>query len=312
VLRKQAAQNIWTAVAIGHQQASVAQVERRGPNLPLVHFCASFRKADNDLSTLRGLRLAIPKRSSAGTTLLGRGQYEVHLVPSPNVPANERAQAVRWQLQDRIDYSAEEASVDVIEVPSDPARATEVKQLFAVSARSATIRQRIAAFHGAKLPLSAIDIPELAQRNIAQLYEIDAHAVGLLSLGEEGSLLTFSHGGELLVARQIDITLSQLQDATGSNFEPVMERIGLEIQRTYDHIDRQFNYAGVSRVLVTPLAKEFGAIEYLAANLSVRVQPINLHEVLDLSAVPEASDPMWQTTHLHTIGAALRAENPVS
>lgn len=298
----------WTAITLGPRHASVAQIERRGAALPQVRFCASFQKAATDLATLKGLRAAIPKRKAVAAMLLNRAEYEIHQVESPGVPRAELASAVRWKLQDQLDYPAQEACVDVLVVPSDPNRAAEVKQLFAVAARSEIIRERIHAFHGAKLPLSVIDIPELAQRNIAQLYESDAQTLGLLAFTEEGSLLTFTLGGELLVARQFDLTLSQLLDAVKENFEPIMERVALEIQRTYDHVDRRFHFAGVSRVLVSPLPKGFGVIEYLTANLSIPIQSMELGEVLDLSAVPEARDPLWQTRHLHVMGAALREQ----
>ncbi len=297
---------VLTAIALGDRHANVAQVEHREPNLPLVHYCASFQKEQTDLATLENVRLAMPRRDAVGTTLLNHGQYELHQVEAPNVPKAELAQAVRWKLQEQLEYPADEASVDIVEVPSDPNRAADVKQLFAVSARNEVIRQRIQDFHAAKLPLSIIDIPELAQRNIARLYESDARAVGVLAFMAEGSLLTFVHGGELLVARQFDVTLSQLLEAAAENFEPTMERVALEIQRTYDHVDRRFHYAGVSRVMVSPLPKGSGAIEYLSANLSIRVQQIDLNEILDLSAVAQAQDPLWQTRHLHVIGAALR------
>ncbi len=85
-----------------------------------------------------------------------------------------------------------------------------------------------------------------------------------------------------------------------------VERIALEIQRTCDHVDRRFNYAGVARVLVSPLPQGLGVLEYLSANLAVRVQQLDLNEVLDLSALPEARDALWQAHHLSAIGAALR------
>ncbi|MFN0313613.1 MAG: agglutinin biogenesis protein MshI [Burkholderiales bacterium] len=298
----------WTAFALGPQHAGVAQVERRARQLPRVRYCASFQKAASDEATLKGLRAALPKHKAAATMLLSRTEYNIHQVESPGVPRAELAGAVRWKLQEQLDYPVLDASVDVLEVPRDPNRAAEAKQLFAISARGEIIRSRIQAFHAAKLPLSVIDIPELAQRNIAQLYESGVRAVGLLVFTEEGSLLTFTLGGELLVARQFELTLSQLLNTEKENFEPIMERVALEIQRTYDHVDRRFHFAGVSRVLLSPLPAGLGVAEYLKANLSIPIEPMELSEVLDLSAVPEARDPLWQTRHLHVMGAALREQ----
>lgn len=299
-------ETVLTAYALGASRVDVAQVRRAAPNRPSVLFCGTVTQGESALATFKQVKTRLPKRASLGALLLTKGQYDLHQVEAPNVPIEERAQAVKWQLQDQLDFPAEQACVDVVEVPADPQRAADSKQLFAVCARDTVIRAHIEACHGARLPLSIIDVPEMAVRNIARLYEADDRAVGLLSLSDDGSLLTFTHRGELLVAREFDVTLTQVLESTGESFEPTMERVALEIQRTCDHIDRRFHYAGVARVLVSPLPKGLGVLEYLCANLSVRVQQIDLSEVVDLSALPEARDALWQARHLRSIGAALR------
>lgn len=298
-----------TAYVPGPSGLIAARVRCAPPERPRVLFCASLPAADSR-DQFKQARARLPKGQTSGSLLLGRDQYQIHLVDAPNVPPEERAQAVKWKLQDQLAFPAEEACVDVIEVPGDPNRANEIKQLFVMVARQDLIRTYIEDSHRAKLPLSVIDVPEMAQRNIARLYEADARAVGLLCIAHEGSLLTFTHKGELLVARELEITLPQVLEATGDAFEPLMERIALEVQRTCDHVDRRFHFAGVSRVLVSPLPKGLGVVEYLVANLSVRVQQIDLTEVLDLNDIADARDAIWQAQHLHALGAALR-EPPV-
>lgn len=305
-MQQENTETVLTAYALGEARIDVAQVRCRAPGRPSVLFCLSVERAARPESSFKKIKARLPRRPTLGALLLARGQYQFHQVDSPDVPEAERAQAVKWQLQDQLDYPVEQACVDVVPVPSDPNRAAESTQVFAVSARDAVIRAQIEACHQAKLPLSIIDVPELASRNIAHLYETDGRAVGLLSLSDEGSLLTFTHRGEMLVARELDVTLTQVLEATGEHFEPTMERIALEIQRTCDHVDRRFNYAGVARVLVSPLPQGLGVLEYLSANLAVRVQQLDLNEVLDLSALPEARDALWQAHHLSAIGAALR------
>lgn len=305
-MKERSLQSVLTAYALADSRVDVAQVRREAPNRPSVLFCATVEQPQQGAPDFKRIRALLPRRPSKGALLLARGQYQLHQVDAPKVPVPERAQAVKWLLQDQLNYPAEEACVDVLEVPTDPQRATETRQLFAVCAHDGVIRQHIQACHGAKLPLSIIDVPEMAVRNIAHLYETDGRAVGLLALSDQGSLLTFTHRGDLLVAREFDVTLSQVLDASGDNFEATMERVALEIQRTCDHVDRRFNYAGVARVLVSPLPRGLGVLEYLSANLAVRVQQLDLNEVVDLSSIADGRDALWQARHLQAVGAALR------
>ena len=103
--------------------------------------------------------------------------------------------------------------------------------------------------------LGVIDIPEMAQRNIAALYEQDGRALALLALDESGGLLTFTSDGELYLARRIEITVGQLQDANESLRQQYLDRLELEMQRSIDHFDRQFKNITVNRLLVSAAEK---------------------------------------------------------
>ncbi len=80
----------------------------------------------------------------------------------------------------------------------------------------------------------------------------------------------------------------------------------LELQRSFDHFDRQFSYVTVSRLLLAPLAVDIGLDRHLIENLDVPVQALDLAEVLDFPGAPELRDPARQGFRLHIIGAALR------
>lgn len=307
-MSKNISPTVVTAISFDDQHANAVQLERTESGICRLVFCGQVPKGESNQQALRQLRNIIPRRKSLGTTLLNAGQYEVHQVEAPDVPRAELAQAVRWKLQDQLTYPADEASVDVVDIPSDPNRAAETKSLYAVSARNDVIRTRVVDFHAAGVPLAIIDIPEMAQRNVALLCQKDARAVGLLAFTPSGALLTFVHGGELMMARSLDVTFDQLIDARGEAFESLLERVALELQRTYDHVDRRFNYAGVSRVVITPFPPGHGAAEYLANNLSFPLQQVDLNELMDLSAAEQSKDALWQTRNLHLLGAALREE----
>src|SRR6185312_4544723 len=116
-------------------------------------------------------------------------------------------------------------------VPVDKSAPARTHSMYAIAARNQVIEQRQALFADAKIPLGVIDIPEMAQRNIAAYFEPEGRGVALLSFDADGGLLTVSHAGELYLSRRIDITLSQLQDADEQVRHASFERITLELQR---------------------------------------------------------------------------------
>jgi len=177
----------------------------------------------------------------------------------------------------------------------------------AIAARNQLIGQRQALFDEANLPLSIIDIPEMAQRNIAALLEPEGRGLALLSFDAEGGLLTISFSGELYLARRIDVSSSQLAQADADARSALFDRITLELQRSLDHFDRQYHFITVSRLVLAPM-EESGLQEYLSTNLYIPVENLNLEAVLDLSKYPELKSPAAQQRYFLTLGAALRHE----
>jgi MSHA biogenesis protein MshI len=214
--------------------------------------------------------------------------------------------AVRWKLKDLLDYPVDAATVDVADVPTDNSGARRSHYVYAVSARNERIAACMKAFHDAGFPLDAIDVPEMAQRNIARLLEEPGRGLAMLVFDDRGGLLTFTAGGELYMARQTDITLAQLTGLTGGTRDGVLDRLVLELQRSLDHFDRQFSYITLSRLLLAPLPADLGVQEYLAENLYVPVQTFDLSEVLEFPGAPELRDPERQSYRLQLIGGALR------
>jgi MSHA biogenesis protein MshI len=268
--------------------------------------CESYSKKGPEVDVLRRLRGTLRANRYRCSALLSPGQYQMQLVEAPNVQAQELRSAVRWKLKDLLDYPVDQATVDVAEVPQDPSGAGRGHYVYAVSARNEQIAARMRLFHEARMPLDAIDVPEMAQRNVAALFEEPARGLAMLVFGDYGGMLTFTSGGELYMARQTDISLSQLTALSQATRDQVLERLVLELQRSLDHFDRQFSYVTLSRLLLAPLPPELGVQEYLADNLYLPVQTFDLAEVMDLPGAPELREPERQPFRLHILGAALR------
>jgi MSHA biogenesis protein MshI len=297
----------WLSVALHADRIDLAQVQFQAGARPAVRLCDSVARNGTDLDALAKVRRSVNPRAVRLSHLLGTGQYQMQMVEAPAVPAQELRQAVRWKLKDLLDYPVDAATVDVADIPTDPAGAARGHFVHAVSARNDQIAVRMKLFHDARLPLQAIDVPEMAQRNIARLFEEPGRGLALLAFDEHGAMLTFTAGGELYMSRYTDITVAQLASSSPDTREQSLERLVLELQRSLDHFDRQFSYVTLSRLLVAPVPVD--ALErHLADNLYLPVQTLDLSPVLDLSAVAGLRDPMQQSGRLHLLGAALRAE----
>jgi MSHA biogenesis protein MshI len=178
--------------------------------------------------------------------------------------------------------------------------------VFAISARNEHIAARMKLFRDAKFPLEAIDVPEMAQRNVASLFEESGRGLALLAFDDYGGLLTVTAGGQLYMARHTDITSEQLIDTRSDSHAQTLERLVLELQRTLDHFDRQHGSVTLSRLLIAPLAADVGLDAHLAQNLDLPVETLDLGSVLDFEGAPELRDQTRQGYRLHIIGAALR------
>lgn len=241
------------------------------------------------------------------STVLGSGEYQLLMVDAPNVPAEELKAAIRWRVKDTLSYQVDDAMIDVLQIPAGKQGAERAQSLYVVAAPNEVIKKRIALFEDAKLDLDVIDIREMAQRNIAALFENEGRGLALLAFDESGGILTFSGGGELYVARRIEISLGQLQDADDGLRQQVFDRLELEVQRSLDYFDRQFNHIAVSRLLVA-VPRKVGLVEVLRGSLDVPVERLDLARVMDMTAVPELDSDEAQVDAFYVLGAALRVE----
>ena len=239
------------------------------------------------------------------STLMPPGEYQLLLVDTPSVPQAELKTAVRWRVKDLLDYRVDEATVDVLEVPPDPSAGGRSRWTYAVAARNDAIKRCIGRFDAAEIPLSVIDIAETAQRNIASLFETAGQGLAFLTVEPKQSLLTINFNGELYLARRIDIGIDDLQSEGENSREDSLARMALELQRSFDHFDRQFPFVRIARLALGPEPRDTGLGAHLAQNLDIAVEATHLHDVIAFGE--EASLDEQSTWELFPVlGAALR------
>jgi MSHA biogenesis protein MshI len=300
------------AVCLHDGGISAASVKRTHEGLPEIEWIDFV-----PVQTASAMRLSLEelaeKSGSAHYTcsnLLTKAEYQLSLLDAPDVPETEWKSAIRWRLKDVLDFPATDATIDVLSIPVHENATGQNSALYVVAARNQVIKERQALFDAANIQLTVIDIPEMAQRNIAALLESPERALALLSFDAQGGLLTITCDGELYVARRMEISALHLESANQEQKRELSERLTVELQRTLDHFERQFRHIVLSRMVLGPMAASAAADlqDYLSASLYVPVEVLSLDSIFNIEKVPDLMRPESQQRHLLTLGAALRVE----
>lgn len=301
------------AIGLQGDGVCVAHVVRGSGNRPSVERVAFYPA---DILPLPELLEKMVKELQIGryqcSTLLAAGEYQLLSVEAPNVPPDELKTAIRWRLKDLLDFHVDDATLDVLDIPVEKNAPARNHSMYAVAARNQLIQQRQALFAEAKVPLSVIDIPEMAQRNVSALVAPEGRALAMLSFDAQGGLLTITFAGELYLSRRIDVTQLKLTQADADQQNAQFERIALELQRSLDHFDRQYHFAPVAKLMLAPLNNSRSELQaYLAANLYIPVELLTLDMAVDIARIEELENGEAQQRYFMVIGAALRHEEKV-
>lgn len=294
----------WLAMVCRGARIDIAHVIFDAGKRPQIGMLDSFAIDSDEGEALQRLAQARPLKKFRCTTMLNEGDYRLVQVEAPAVAADERRQAVRWRLKDAVDFPVDTAALDLLDIPVEGGRQP---LLLAVVAPRDKVAAPMAAFHQAKLALEAIDIPELAVRNVAALFEEANRGLAFLLLTDEDSFLVITHGGELCLSRRIEMTASALTPDDMERRLQMRERLALELQRTLDNFDRQFGFVSVSRLVVAAERDSAGLALALGENLYIPVLAMDLAEVADFAGLPELRQPERQAQGLLAIGAAMRS-----
>jgi MSHA biogenesis protein MshI len=296
----------WMAVSADPDAIRLAHVERSPNGKPRVDHWAVVYQADSDGVALHKAAQEHGFGRYRCATLLQPADYQLLMVDAPKVPREELKAAIRWRVKDLLDYHIDDATMDVLDIPAENDLPGKEHYMYAVAAKNATIQAQIARFERAKIALQVIDIPETAQRNVAELYEKTDRGVGLLTFSRAGGLFTLSFKGELYLARRLDLTWDQLAAAREGEREAHFERISVEVQRSLDHFERQYRNVALSEILLGPMPEDIGLQAFLSSQLYLPLRQIDLADALDFGADAMGIDKQWQL--LHVLGAALRVE----
>ena len=301
-LAKKSRSDCLSSLIVNSEGSSTATIRQNKSERPVLEHCGFYPLAPGqDISA--NLKQVVRSRGldkSACATLLEIGDYQLLMVEAPEVPPAELKAAIRWRVRDLIDFHIDDAVLDVFDSPASGARAVQ-QHLYVVVSRSAAVRERIDALQNAGAALEIIDIPELAMRNIAAQLEQDASGQAMLFFGAERGLITLTRDATLYLARSMDIGYQQLLDTP-----ELVDRLALELQRSMDYYERQFQQAPISSIALCPLPQALAQVGHqLEQQTGIAVAELKLEDIVE---VPEPVDPDQFAKCLLAIGAALRKE----
>jgi len=273
---------------------------------PIISDCL-FRavdKQENLASSLKALNKELGLKRSRCTTVLPEQNYKLLLTDKPNVPDNELAAALSWQVKDLIDQPVDETTFEVFPAPP-AADITAPESSYVVAARNDAIQDCITPLANANINLHCIDIREMALRNLTMLMSAADESVIMLWLSEHYGSLIIARNGDIYLSRPISMGLDDLGD--GPHQSQNIDALILEIQRSLDYHESHYQTNQISKIMLAPgLTKRCAALaSAIQETLAIETGTFNLDRYIKhTTELPEN----WQADFFIPIGAALRHE----
>jgi MSHA biogenesis protein MshI len=287
---------------------SVRTAVRAGER-PQVLAAAEVPRADEGagVQTLRELMRQMDRGLPTLVTL-GRSRYRLRVMPEPTVPRRELLSTLRWSLGAEAENPLEEFNLAWLGIPMQEPLPSRPKQGYAVMTPRAWLDERVGAWRQAGVRPRVVDIRETALRNIAGALERPGEAVALISPEASGVAMVFIHEGSLYLDRFVDQPLADWLALDPAQRLQQHERIASQLTRSIDVVSRSQPFMSFKRVLVAPEPEGLGLSEYLAAQLPIHVEKLQLSQVFDMDKVPAlAQSSALQARCLVALGAALRS-----
>ena len=323
IFKKKSKTKIQLGVAFHPSALCIAVVDRSREGVPSLAHCSYhvIDKVDEFGAELARKMREQDLQGISGVCVMEPGSYSLLQIEAPVVDPDEMRSAVRWRINGLIDFDVEDAAIDVFDVPQGQ-RGGGRKLIYVIAAKASLIRHRINTLEQAGIDLGAIDITELALRNIAALSSQHKGAIAQLHLSSRFGLIGITEQSTLYLTRRIEIGIEDLTQDKETNFEqpddlsfdamnsvgsgePELDTLILEIQRSLDYYESQFGRGPVRILSIVPWDESSSRLaNYAAENLTVDVETLSLQEVL-MGAENIPADHLFQC--LPAIGAALRS-----
>lgn len=247
--------------------------------------------------------------------------YTLRLLDRPQVEESEIASALHWLVKEVIDYDPSDAQIAHCALPEDAQRGRDAR-IFVGIARKDRVGEIATLVGESGLHLAAIEVAEMALRNLVDELPEQVAGTAMLDLGEKSGLLALCHESQLYFSRTLGTGTGQIDNAIGNEISlddgpdddelshhvrSLLDELLLEIQRSLDYYESELGKAPASRLVIGPSEAE---ISLYVPYLSEQLRPVRV-EQLDLNALVDCDDVLrndLQTRMLLALGGGLRGE----
>lgn len=210
-------------------------------------------------------------RRLACVVTLAPSFYHLLQIESPDLPPDEVVEASRWRIKDMIDFDVEHAAVDVFPLPESN-RPGAPKLMYAVAADKTLFEPLMIELQGLGVRISAIDISEMALRNLVVRNTQSERPRAYFYLSPSSGLIEINHQADIYLTRNMAVGAEDVIDQP-SELLHIAEGLALEVQRSLDYFESQYGLGQVDGLQLlapnTALAEAFN--EAAAAFLTVPV-----------------------------------------
>jgi MSHA biogenesis protein MshI len=286
--------------------------------------CAAVpvRSAVETAAAAHELGLRLGARGAEVAIVLAPEVYQLLVIEQPEVAANEVRDAVRWRIQEYIDFPAEDAAVEVFPFPESAGRG-RIPMIFVAAMPRIRLEAAVATACAAGFSPTVIDIMELALRNVAmRAYPSPEHGIGLLRITTSSGLVNVTRGDELFLSRRISGVPEIIE---GEAWDAFKDGLLLQVQRSIDYYESGLGQPAATALLIAAThGWQERIVEHLEAMLPLPVRPLSrvlVEELgvelfnpgpvhLDADALSD-SDEQALAAALPAVGGLLRAMSEV-
>lgn len=271
-----------SAHAASVAEATVVIRAATGGSAPTVDFARAERHAGVcrvgrvEAAGLEALRADGLFRGARSVLVLDANQRQMLVLEAPPVEPAEWAAALRFPVAKALEAEPDEIAFDHAPMPAlaDNGR----PQVLVAATRLAALRELLQALAARGLRPDAVDVVDMAQRNLALARADEPSTGGTVVVGASARefMVGLVAGGELCVVRNL---------ATPAAFGPdqhddgIADRLALHLQRTVDLLERQITRFAITRAVIA--AEDFApaTLEVLRGALPIASTPVRLADL---------------------------------
>ncbi len=292
-------------ISVGKHEASLIYTPYRHGKIEITAFKTFSYLTPADFKI--GLANAIDSLHLAGAPclwLLDPSQYQLMLMEDLPVEPNEFQAAIRWKVKGLLPFPVEDAIIDRFYVPVQKTYRPQT-MIMVVVARESYIHEIADQLKDCNLNLCVIDVAELALRDITAKFEDDELSSALVYCQHNYVDLIVTHKKELYLSRRIDFDIDALKSNSGEN-EANLQKLALEIQRSFDYFQSQWRLTAPSRVFFASSQVTYvDVITALSGYLTTPVKYLDLSQIITNTVGMSVEQ---QNKFLPLIGGLLREE----